>query len=312
MKRCQFCGAYLDAGETCDCQTVIKAPLKIDEETPEELKLVVVPFKPIPKIEFNKVELETKLRIYLSKYDNLVITKDMTVDMKKERSELNKLIKALNAEKIRQKKIFTEPMLNFETEVKEIIHLVEKAAKNIDVQLKNYEEQEKQEKISKLKKFFDENIGELPKEVTFERIFRKEWENKSESLKSCQNVIKDILFRITKELEQIKKQYPDYYVECEIKYFENFSLIDALELGNVLRQKKVNSEKLETEKQFEEVEKASDTINISPQDAFLKAIEPEKKEKYFKVTFELDETLEALNDLKAYMDSRHLNYRIIK
>lgn len=315
MKRCEFCGAMLDVGEKCDCQKLSES--EVVTEAQEELKLEVVPFEPVQKIEFNKSELETKLKAYLSKYDNLVITKDMTADMKKERSELNKLIKALNAEKIRQKKIFTEPVTEFEKEVKELISLIEKATSNIDTQLKSYEEQEKQEKISKLREFFDENKGELPEDVTFESIYRKEWENKSESLKSCQNTLKDRLYMITRELEQVRKQCGEFVLECEVEYLKKYNFIDALNLCNILKRKRGALEKLKadvTPTAEIETKQANEENKAPNQTEVLEMIKPGKTQssKLFKVVFELNESLEVLNGLKAYMDSKKINYKVIK
>ena len=68
MYECEYCGAMLDAGEKCDCQ---KAGEVIEEKEAEELKLEVVPFEPVKEIQFNKTELEAKLKAYLQKYENL-------------------------------------------------------------------------------------------------------------------------------------------------------------------------------------------------------------------------------------------------
>lgn len=320
MYECEYCGTMLDAGEKCDCRKEAEV-VEVKEVETDELRLEVFPFEPVKEIEFNKSELEEKLTAHLKKYDNLVITKDMVSDIKKEKASLNKLKKALNDEKIRQKKIFTEPITLFEADVKKLISLIENTVKNLDEQITVYDEQERKMKIDKLKRYFDENVGNLKESVTFASIFKERWNNKSESLTACQNDIKSKLFTISKELEVIKEKCVEFRLDCEVKYLENYNLIEALELETELKKRKAAYLKQQAKEEEKErlrtetpTEVSEEIPQATPQEEFFNVIKPaeEKLIKKFKVVFELDETIEALNDLKAYMDSKNLNYRVIK
>lgn len=314
MKKCKNCGAYLDAGEKCDCGDLADI-IEIEEEEElkskrdgEELRLEVVPFEPVKEISFNKAELEDRLKVYLKKYEGLIVTKDMAAEIKKERANLNKLKKALNDEKIRQKKLFSEPIVLFEADVKKLISMIENAILGLDSQLKAFDEEEKQKKFDTLKKFFNENVGELKELITFESIYKDRWSNKSESLTTCQNDIKSKLFQIGKELEAIKEQCVDFYFECERAYLKSFNLVEALSLESELKKKK----ELYMKAKEEEEQKAE---VVSREEAFFNAIVPDearKEEKRFKVTFELFDTVAALNELKAFMDARGMNYTVLK
>lgn len=309
----------MDAGEKCDCGELAEI-IEIEEEeaVSEELKLEVVPFEPIKEISFNKAELEDRLKAYLKKYEGLIVTKDMAAEIKKERANLNKLKKALNDEKIRQKKLFSEPIVLFEADVKRLISMIENAVSGLDSQLKAFDEEEKAEKLTKLRKFFDENVGELKELITFENIYKERWSNKSESLTTCQNDIKSKLFQIGKELEVIKEQCVDFYFECERAYLKSFNLVEALTLESELKKKKeLYMKAKEEEEQKAEVreKEEAEQKTVSREEAFFNAIVPDearKEEKRFKVTFELFDTVAALNELKAFMDARGMNYTVLK
>lgn len=310
----------MDAGEKCDCGELAEI-IEIEEEeaVSEELKLEVVPFEPIKEISFNKAELEDRLKVYLKKYEGLIVTKDMAAEIKKERANLNKLKKALNDEKIRQKKLFSEPIVLFEADVKRLILMIENAVSGLDSQLKAFDEEEKAEKLTKLRKFFDENVGELKALITFESIYKDRWGNKSESLTTCQNDIKSKLFQIGKELEVIKEQCVDFYFECERAYLKSFNLVEALSLETELKKKKeLYMKAKEEEEQKAEVREKAETEAeaVSREEAFLSVIVPDEEtkqaEKKFKVTFELFDTVAVLNELKAFMDARGMNYTVLK
>ena len=323
MSKCKYCGRLLDPGEPCDCQKEVT--VVSEEVAKEELKLEVVPFEPIKEIQFNKAELEEKLKAYLSKYDGIVITSDMISDMKKEKAKLNKLTKAINDERIRQKKAFAEPITAFENDVKSLVALIDTTVKNIDFQIKAYDEKDKAEKLEKLRAFFDEKITDELREkgVTFDKIFREHWNNKSESLKACQNDIEGIIFTITKELELISKQCEEFYLECETKYFEDLKLIDALEHGAILKKKKEALEKLAAEKEAEQqkVQEPTPTpiedVKFDSEYELLGIIKPEKKlekktEKHYDFSFRVVNVgVSDLNWLKACMDSKGIEYEII-
>ena len=148
MYECEICGARLDAGEACDC--------KKNSVSDNSLTVKIEPFSPISKIVFNKEELIERAQAAVGEYANILVTAENLKEMKAKKAEFNKVIKALDTERIKQKKLFTEPVTAFEKDVKEVISVLATAVTNIDGQIKKIDEQEKEEKQHALKKYFDE------------------------------------------------------------------------------------------------------------------------------------------------------------
>ena len=106
-------------------------------------------------IEFNFEELKKELEISLQKYQNLVVTQEDLKSFEKTRADLNKVSKMINDEKIRVKKLYSEPLLKFENQVKELIAMITDVNSQIDLQIKEFEDSFKVEKLAKIKDFHE-------------------------------------------------------------------------------------------------------------------------------------------------------------
>lgn len=112
------------------------------------------------EITFNYEELKTALAEKLEKYKGLLVTEDGIAEAKKDRAMLRKVRDALNAEKVSVKKQWLTPYTDFENKVKELMEMCDAPAREIDEQIKNFENCKKQEKKEALQSFFNESIGE--------------------------------------------------------------------------------------------------------------------------------------------------------
>ena len=303
MYECEICGARLDAGEACDC--------KKNSASDNSLTVKIEPFSPISKIVFNKDELIERAQAAVGEYANILVTAENLKEMKAKKAEFNKVIKALDAERIKQKKLFTEPVTAFEKDVKEVISVLAAAVTNIDGQIKKIDEQEKEEKLNELKKYFQDTVGDLKEIVSFDRIHQKAWENKSETLASCKKDIDLQFTKIRSELKTVSEMCKCFPVECKAEYLKSFVLVDALSKEEELIKKKealeqINrpqAEQLRTEQL--RTKQAQTTVNAE------KASE-KTSEKLFAVTFKVNGTITELNKLKAIMDGMGITSEVIK
>ena len=110
-------------------------------------------------ISFNFDELKTELTEKAAIYETMVFSEDQFQEAKKTRSDLNRVAKALSDERIKRKKQFMEPFEQFEKQIKELTAIIEKAAANIDKQVKEFEEQKKKEKLEAIERIWDEVIN---------------------------------------------------------------------------------------------------------------------------------------------------------
>ena len=84
------------------------------------------------KIEFNYEELKQELEQKVKYYSTLVYTDEQIGDAKADRSDLNKLKKALNDERIRREREYMQPFHEFKMRINEIIEIIDRPVTLID------------------------------------------------------------------------------------------------------------------------------------------------------------------------------------
>lgn len=134
------------------------------------------------KILFNYEELKRELTEKVSHYETLVYTDDQIKEAKADKAALNKLKKALNDERIRREREYMAPFADFKTKINEIIGIIDKPIAVIDTQVRAYEEQQKEDKLKKIKELW--GTLAVPEGLSFEKIYNPKWLNASTSMKS--------------------------------------------------------------------------------------------------------------------------------
>ncbi|MGE4321199.1 MAG: DUF1351 domain-containing protein [Acholeplasmataceae bacterium] len=123
-------------------------------------------------IQFSNFEsLKSQVNEELKKYQGLTLTDDNKKDIKKVKADLNKVSKALNDERISIKKEYVKPLELFESQVKEVTSLIKDAVDKLDVQVKEAEDAEKEEKKQLIEIYFNELVKETKIDfITFDDI----------------------------------------------------------------------------------------------------------------------------------------------
>lgn len=172
-----------------------------------EIKLLVE--QNTGKIEFNYEETKAFLQEKMAEYEGAVFT-DETMDIaKRERASLRKLKTQMDDERKKVKNAWMAPYTQFETQVKELLDLVDKPVEAIDKQVKEYEEKKKQEKLETCKKIYSEEIGDMTEILPFERIFDSKWLNATTTLKSIREDVQNIVSNTRTQIDTIKMMNSD-------------------------------------------------------------------------------------------------------
>ena len=151
------------------------------------------------EISFNYDELKTQLAEKLEKYKGLLVTEDGIAEAKKDRALLRKVRDALNAEKITVKKQWMEPYTEFEQKVKVLLEMCDAPAREIDEQIKAFEERKKREKRDTLEAVFREKIGAAGEYVSFEDIFDQKWLNATCALEAATEQVEETCSRYVED-----------------------------------------------------------------------------------------------------------------
>lgn len=258
----------------------------------EELKLEIISPNEgqfLKKIGWNKDEIKKAVISITEQYKGLAYTEEQLQEAKKDRAMLNAMKKDISDRRIQVKKALLEPYDVFESEVKEVVALIDEPIEMIGKQIEAYEDKVREEKNTALAQFFSENIGELSEVVSYDRIFNPKWLNKTASLSSCKAEIQKIIDDINTDLAAISSSVDEKYQVFAKDYYlqHGFNLSKALGEANRIQEmdKKAEADRKareeaerEREEARKEAERAKEEARKAQEEAELarKELEREK------------------------------------
>lgn len=203
----------------------------------------------LKRIEWNRAELEAAVRAKVAQYEGVTYTDDTIQAAKADRAELNKLKTAIEDRRKIVKKVINEPYTVFEKELKGILALIDKPVGIIDTQIKDYENQKKEEKKEKIREAYSAAIGELEKVIEFERLFDPRYLNATFSLQKAIADIQGKIEKVKTDLRTIDEMCSDYKTNAQDIYLKTLDLSKAMAEEKRLRDLK---EKMEADKRARE------------------------------------------------------------
>lgn len=264
-----------------------------------------------PKLEDGQitvVDLDSQLemaRSELKKY-NYVVTENNYKDAKKDRSDLNKLVKQIaDARKSFEDKAFSKwkpekaKIMEFEKEVKAYS---DELAKGMEV----FDEQEKEEKRSQIYEAWESLLEQRDSEFyDLQPVFNEKWLNKSTSAKQIEEDLKSIYDKIKQDLMFLGTFLPTDEVEAEqvrSVYFEEYDLTKAKMKADSL---KALRERVESQKQQQATitPKPQESPSIIPKSDDMNVLKKSSNTNWaeFRVEgtiYDLKELTKALQELK--------------
>lgn len=255
------------------------------------MQLEVSEIKALEPIKFNFEQLKQEITTKVENYKHIVYSEDNIKEAKTDRANFNKLAKALNDEKIRVKNIVLEPYLPFEKQCNELIDLVKEASANADTQIKNYEQQIKDEKLKQIMNFFLENVGDYADLINFDDIYNERWLNVTYKMEQIEKDILHTLAKTKTDMAVIDSQFEEEDINKQVKmeYFNNIAnpsvLTMAILKGNsiiennkkleILKQKEESSQNItkSEEKITNSTENVTESLGNSPEDEELQTLD---------------------------------------
>ena len=141
------------------------------------LELKIGAFNPV-SVPFNYEELKKQIAEKTAPYKGLIVTEDAIPAAKTDLANLRRLEKAIDDRRKAVKKEYNAPYMEFEAKIKDILSDIQTAIENIDCQVKGFEAKSDEEKLGRIKVFYNLAFGNLAKVVPFERINNPKWLNK--------------------------------------------------------------------------------------------------------------------------------------
>lgn len=273
-----------------------------------------------PKLEEGQitvVDLDSQLemaRSELKKY-NYVVTENNYKDAKKDRSDLNKLVKQIaDARKAFEDKAFSKwkpekaKIMDFEKEVK---FYSDELAKGMDV----FDEQEKEEKRSQIYEAWESLLEQRDSEFyDLQPVFNEKWLNKSTSAKQIEEDLKSIYDKIKQDLMFLETFLPTDEVEAEqvrSTYFEEYDLTKAKMKADSLKalRERVESQK---EQQATIIPTTQGSPSIAPKSDDMNVLKESKNTNWaeFRVEGTKSDLLELTKALQELKRTTNFTYKI--
>lgn len=211
-------------------------------------------------IEWNKAELERAVKAKVAEYSGVEYTEETLKSAKNDRAELNKLLKAIEERRKKVKEIINRPYADFEKELKEVTALISEQVKEIDVQVKKFEDDQKAEKKKKIKAAYDEAIGEMAEILPFDRVFAQAYLNKTYKLETAIEEVKKQIEAVRTDISTIDGVCGKYKLNAKDVYIRTLDLSKALAEEKRLKEleEKMEAERIQKEKVAEERRKAEE------------------------------------------------------
>lgn len=247
----------------------------------------------------------------MEKYQNLIVTEDAIQNAKKTKADLNKFRTAIEDERKRIKNLCLEPYNAYELKIKELVGLIDKPINAIDTQIKNFEDDQKENKRLEIAKFYDENIGELNDLFSFVDIFNGKWLNSSVSMKSIKEEISQKLERIRLDLNVITGLKSEFEITIKDFYLNNFFDISKTLAENTrlqeLKEKQTQKEEAKNIQPSAPVEVQTASQIVDKVQTLIKEYEPVTKALSMRVYVNKSQC-EALNN---FLTSQNIKFEQI-
>ena len=264
------------------------------------------------RIEFNYEELKTEITGLAGKYTGIAYTEDQIKEAKADKAKLTKLKKAMNDERIRLERDYMAPFTEFKDQVNDLIKIVDGPIREIDGQLKRYEEDRKARKEEEILSYID-SIGGVPGSIAPEKLFSSKWLNATYSMNAIRGEIDAAVDQIRENLDTLNG-LEEFSLNAILVYQDTLSLPAAL--AEVKRQKNIRAmnEEAERRKAEREAEKRIDTaaqIPVVPADPpEMREPEPEEDPRQW-VSFSALLTIHQARMLRAFFDTNGIEFKAI-
>lgn len=259
------------------------------------------------QITWNYDELKTELTEKVKKYETLQYTEDNIQEAKKDRAALNKLKSALNDERLRREREYMKPFEEFKAQVNEIRGIIDKPIQVIDEQLKEYEENRRNEKATEIGAYWSQEVVH-PEWVTLPQIMDEKWLNASVSMNQIKKDIDAKVGQINYDIQTLEQM--EFSFEAIEEYKRSLDLNKAIQEGKrmvEIQKAKEEAERKEAELMKKVEEEEAEAI-MADMEAEASPAPEQKEEKKMMVRFEVELTVDQAKELRAFFQERGIRF----
>ncbi len=271
----------------------------------------------MPEIVWNYDEVKAWVEESLTNYRGRVYSPKDIKEAKADRARLNHLKEALEGRRREVKKLWNEPYVKFEAQMKECTNLIRDCTGAIAEQITLAEDGERREKLGKIEDTFDAFCpAELAQLVELDKLMDPRWLNKSVSIEAVEKEMRIRLGQIRAGISALKSiaQGPDEEAVLN-RFLRDYDLEAALTYGKQLEAQRETRQMLAAKQQMASVP-VLDAEHTPPPERELPALAPPaaplapaaEDEPLLTVDFRVQGTRLQLAELKAWLKDNHIEY----
>lgn len=275
------------------------------------------------KIESNIAEVKAWLENALAPYRGMVVSEDAIASAKTDRANINKLKKALDDKRKSVKTQWVAPYTRWEAEVMELTKMCDEAASNIDTQVKNFENQLKEQKRAELESYFTSmaDVASVSEYITFDGMFNPKWLNATMKLEAAKEEIRDLIDTTVEDVKTILDMESEYETSLLLEYKKTHDIRRVLSREKELTEAKLAAERmkaLEAQKASKGAEiptskkNPASELSANQNQAKTAPAQSQKKEKLYTLQFEVELTRSQMFELKDFFESRGIKFHKIE
>lgn len=268
-------------------------------------------------IENNGEEVKAWLSEVMQKYDGLVVTPESIKSAKEDKAKLNKLRTALEERRKEVKRDYLAPYMKFEEKYKEILALIDKPISAIDTQIKALDEQEQQEKFTKIGQYFQEITKDLGFSVVLDKIIDPKWRNKTNPIEKICNALFERVEGIRADYAELQEYYSDspHYTAIMNTYMQGYDKACALAYAAALIQQEQRRQEAQRAIQ-QPVREPEPTpppaYDPTPEPPVQQPAPPPQNEPRITGTFRVTGTKQQIIALRDFMRANQIEFQIVK
>ena len=267
-------------------------------------------------IENNSEEVKAWLGEVMQKYDGLVVTPESVKSAKEDKAKLNKLRTALEERRKEVKRDYLAPYMKFEEKYKEILALIDKPISAIDTQIKALDEQEQQEKFTKIGQYFQEITKDLGFSVVLDKIIDPKWRNKTNPIEKICNALFERVEGIRADYAELQEYYSDspHYTAIMNTYMQGYDKACALAYAAALIQQEQRRQEAQRAAQqpVREPEPTPPPVyDPIPEPPAQELVQPQNQPRITGV-FRVTGTKQQIIALRDFMRENQIKFEIVK
>ena len=260
------------------------------------------------KVEDNILEAKEYALQLKEYYSKLVFTEEQKEDAEQERANINKMVKKIADYRKEIVAEFKKPIELFENTAKETEKILKETSEFVDIQVKKFENSEKEIRKENAKKIYEELIEELKDVVPFEKIFNQKWLNKgswkeNNTSPMIEEEINTIKVNVRAGLKAIEELHSEFELEVKNTFLQDYSLENAIFKNTQLIEQKQTLSKVEEKKEKIVQEKVETMLKDEVKEEVIDPI----KEYTLKITAPLSKQ----KALKKFLDLNNMKYEKI-